>query len=103
MVSPVGLCTGVLISCSAVLTAKHCIQNKKSEEFNQEDLIILLGYNIGQNSSTSGNKATVIRGKNGTIKVKNPGKHHSKVGDDIAVIELERDIDILQYDQLELK
>lgn len=84
------LCGGNVFTSSHILTAAHCIQNKHKEKpYEVKDIVILLGRH---NISLQAEVGSEVRGVKG-IKV-HPLWNSSdlKFGNDIAVLEMDREV-----------
>ena len=84
-----GFCTGVMIAPNKVLTAAHCLWNKRTERWMQpHSLHFLAGYQRGQ--ALRGARVVDYAVHDGTVG--EDGKRHMQLPADWAVLTLDEDI-----------
>ncbi|MFN0044627.1 MAG: trypsin-like serine peptidase [Alphaproteobacteria bacterium] len=84
-----GFCTGVMIAPNKVLTAAHCLWNKRTERWMQpHSLHFLAGYQRGQ--ALRGARVVDYAVNGGTVG--EDGKRHMQLPADWAVLTLDEDI-----------
>lgn len=85
-----GFCTGAMITKKLVLTAAHCIYNKRTGKLRKaSEIVFRAGYRMGRSAATRTAKRYVVHGD---YVFRGGSNTYAHIATDVAVIELEHPI-----------